>query len=62
MPPAFFEVLAAVFAASSIAMADDQPTSEMMEPVEKIARFIANADDGDPSHAMDGSRWQASLC
>lgn len=27
-------------------MANDQPTPEMMEPVEKIARFIAKPDDG----------------
>jgi hypothetical protein len=49
MTRAFCGILVAVFAASSIAMADDQPTPEMMEPVEKIARFIANADDGDLS-------------
>jgi hypothetical protein len=41
--------LVAVFALSSTAMADDQPTPEMMVPVEKIAHFIANADDGDLS-------------
>ena len=45
----FFEVLAAVLAVSSTAMAADQPTREMMEPVEKIARFIAKPDDGDLS-------------
>jgi hypothetical protein len=46
MTRALGEVLVAVFAASSIAMAGDQPTPEMMEPVEKIARFIAKPDDG----------------
>jgi len=37
------------FAACSPAMADDQPTPEMMAPVEKIAHFIATGDDEDLS-------------
>ena len=49
MHHAFLGVLAAVFSVSSIAMADDQPTPQMMEPVEKIARFIANGNDGELS-------------
>ena len=49
MTRAFSRVLVAVFAISSIAMADDQPTPEMMVPVEKIARFIAKPDDADLS-------------
>jgi hypothetical protein len=42
-------ILIAAFVVSSIAMAADQPTPEMMEPVEKIARFIAKPNDGDLS-------------
>src|SRR5688572_11831218 len=49
MTRVFFATLIAGLAASSIAMAADQPTPEMMEPVEKIARFIAKPDDGDLS-------------
>jgi hypothetical protein len=49
MARALFGFLVAAFAASSVAMAGDQPTPEMMEPVEKIARFIAKPDDGELS-------------
>jgi len=49
MTRAFWAILTAVFAASSMAIANDQPTPEMMEPVEKIARFIAKAEDADLS-------------
>ena len=45
MTRAFSGVLVAVFTISSVVMAADQPTPEMMEPVEKIARFIASPDD-----------------
>ena len=49
MSRALVGILVAAFASSSLAMAGDQPTPEMMEPVEKVARFIANPDDGDLS-------------
>jgi hypothetical protein len=44
---------AALFAACSPAMADEQPTAEMMAPVEKIAHFIAAGDAADLSAFAD---------